>query len=105
MALDNSQLVEFCNDELRQIADRFVALQIRVDHAYQEYLARNLGDIINAGGSTNPVLDGSATDGRTIATGGDVFNLITLMTDLQAFLTSGRVEVLYKWQVNGNRVA
>jgi len=33
-----------------------------------------------------------------------VFNLITLMTDLQAFLTSGRVEVLYRWQVNGNRV-
>jgi len=103
MALDNSQLVDFCNDELRQIADRFVALKIRVDHAYQEYLARNLGDVINDGGSTNPVLDGSATDGRTIATGGDVYKFVTLMTDLQTFLNSGRVEVLYKWQVNGNR--
>jgi len=103
MALDNSQLVDFCNDELRQIADRFVALKIRVDHAYQEYLARNLGDVINDGGPSNPVLDGSATDGRTIATGGDVYNFVTLLTDFQTFLTSGRVEVLYKWQVNGNR--
>jgi hypothetical protein len=104
MALDSPQLVDFCNDELRQIADRFVALKIRVDAAYAEYLARTLGDVINDGGSTNPVLDGSETDGRTIATGGDVFNLITLMTDFQTFLNSGRVDVLYKWQVNGNRV-
>ena len=103
MALDNAQLVEFCNDELRQIADRFVALKIRVDAAYEEYNARDLGTVINNGGSTNPVLDGSASDGRTIATGGDVFNLITLMTDFQTFMTGGRIDVLYKWQVNGNR--
>jgi hypothetical protein len=103
MALDNPQLVEFCNDELRQIADRFVALKIRVDAAYEEYNARNLGTIINDGGASNPVLDGSATDGRTIATGGDVFNLVTLMQDFQTFMTSGRIDVLYKWQVNGNR--
>jgi hypothetical protein len=103
MALNNPQLVDFCNDELRQIADRFVALQIRVDSAYSTYLARNLGTIINDGGSTNPVLDGSATDGRTIATGGDVYNLVTMMQDFQTFMTQGRVDVLYKWQVNGNR--
>jgi len=105
MSLNNPQLVEFANDELRQIADRFVALKIRVDAAYQGYLARDLGTVINDGGSTNPILDGSATDGRTIATGGDVFNLVTLMTDFQTFMTQGRVEVLYKWQVNGNRVS
>jgi hypothetical protein len=103
MALDNPQLVEFCNDELRQIADRFVALKIRCDAAFEEYNARNLGTIINDGGSSGPVLDGSATDGRTVATGGDVFNLVTLIQDFQTFMTSGRVDVLYKWQVNGNR--
>ncbi|HQX52187.1 MAG TPA: hypothetical protein PLR25_19870 [Planctomycetaceae bacterium] len=103
MALDNAQLVEFCNDELRQIADKFVALKIRVDAAYEEYNARNLGTIINDGGSSGPVLDGSASDGRTIGTGGDVFNMVTLMADFQTFMTSGRVDVVYKWQVNGNR--
>jgi hypothetical protein len=106
MALDNPQLVDFCNTELRQIADKFVALKIRIDSAHAEYNQRNLGTIINDGGSSNPVLDGSLTDGRTIATGGDVFNIVTLMTDMQAFLTAGRVEVLYAWQVNGvNSVA
>jgi len=105
MALDNAQLVDFCNDELRQIADRFVTLKIRVDSAYAEYNARDLGTIINDGGPSNPVLDGSATDGRTIATGGDVYNLVTLLEDFQTFLNSGRVDVLYKWQVNGNRVS
>ena len=76
MALANPQLVEFCNDELRQIADQLAWLKIRVDAAYEEYNARDLGTIINAGGSVNPVLDGSATDGRTIATGGDVAALL-----------------------------
>jgi hypothetical protein len=103
MALDNPQLVEFCNDELRQIADRFVQLKIRVDAAHEEYQARNLGNVIEDGGSANPVLDGSAIDGRTIATGGDVYNLITLLTDFQTFLNASRVDVLYKWQVNGSR--
>jgi len=103
MALDNAQLVDFCNDELRQIADKFVALKIRVDAAYEEYNARNLGTIINDGGPSNPVLDGSAADGRTIATGGDVYNFVTMLQDFQTFMTSGRVDVLYKWQVNGNR--
>ena len=103
MALDNAQLIEFCNDECRQIADMLVRAKIRVDSAVAEYNARELGTIINAGGSSGPVLDGSATDGRTIATGGDVFNLVTLMQDLQTFMTQGRVDVLYKWQVNGSK--
>jgi hypothetical protein len=38
-----------------------------------------------------------------VATGGDVFNLVTLINDFQTFMTSGRVDVLYKWQVNGHR--
>jgi hypothetical protein len=110
MALDNAQLVEFCNDELRQIADQLVRLKIRTEAAIAEYNARELGTVINDGGSTNPVLDGSATDGRTVATGGDVWNFITLMQDLETFFaggtvpeTVGRVDVIYKWQVNGNR--
>ncbi len=101
MALDNPQLTEFCNSELRQIADKFVQLKIRADAAYAEYNARNLVTVINDGGASNPVLDGSATDGRTIATGGDVYNMVTLLADFQTFLNSGRVDVLYKWQVNG----
>jgi hypothetical protein len=103
MALDNVQLVEFCNADLRVVADRVSQLLTRTEAAYATYLARDLGTVINDGGSANPVLDGSATDGRTICTGGDVFNFVTLLQDFNAFMTSGRREVMAKWQVNGDR--
>jgi hypothetical protein len=104
MALDNAQLVEFCNDELRQIGDRLNALDIRTAAAVAEYNARNLGTVINDGGSSGPVIDGSATDGRTVVTGGDVFNLITMVQELQTFFAvAGRRDVIAKWNVNGHR--
>ena len=104
MALDNPQLVEFCNDELRQLGDMLTRLDLRANAAYAEYLARNLGTIINDGGSSNPVLDGSATDGRTICTGGDIYNLITAIQSIQTwFDESGRRDVIAKWNVNGHK--
>lgn len=101
MALDSPQLTAFCNEDLRVISDRLVAIDVRLAPIIAEYNAKNLGTVINDGGSSGPVLDGSAVDGRTIVTGGDVFNLVTLLIDLQTFLTQGRKDVLYKWQVNG----
>ena len=103
MALDSPQLIEFCNSDLRVVADRMKQLLSRTEQAYSTYNARNLGTVINDGGSGNPVLDGSETDGRTICTGGDVYNFVTLLDDFNAFMTSGRRDVLAKWQVNGDR--
>lgn len=104
MALDSPQLVEFANNELRQLGDLIMRLDLRVAAAIGEYNARDLGTVINAGGSSGPVLDGSATDGRTICTGGDVFNFVTLLQNLQTFLgESGRRDVIAKWNVNGHR--
>ena len=101
--LNNAQLIEFCNSDLRQIADKLVQLDTRTDAAGATYLARDLGTVINAGGSTELITDGSTTDGRTRCAGVDVFNLVTLMTDFQAFMTQGRKDVLAKWKVNGSR--
>lgn len=108
MALDAPQLTEFCNDELRQLGDRLKALDLRSAAAVAEYNARDLGTIINAGGSSGPVLDGSGNgpnpDGRTVCTGGDVFNFVTLLQDLQTFFgVSGRRDVITKWNVNGHK--
>lgn len=104
MALDAPQLTEFCNDELRQVGDLLKRLDLRSAAVIAEYNARDLGTVINAGGSSGPVLDGSATDGRTICTGGDVFNVVTLLQDLQAFFgVSGRRDVVTKWNVNGHK--
>jgi len=104
MHLNNAQLTEFCNDELRQLGDLLKKVDLRSAAAIAEYNARDLGTVINAGGSSNPVLDGAAVDGRTICTGGDVFNLVTLLQNLQTFFSeSGRRDVVTTWNVNGHK--
>jgi hypothetical protein len=103
MALDNAQLKDFCNSDLRQLADVLLKAKIKIDTASAVYLQRNLGTIINDGGSSNFVIDGSQEDGRTKVTGGDVYNIITLLTGIKTFLEAeSRMDVVYKWQVNGN---
>lgn len=97
------QLVSFCNDDLRTIADRFEYLVARVPEIIATYNARDLGNLINASGSSNLITDGSMEDGRTRVTGGDVFNCVTLLSDFVAFISQGRKDVIAKWQVNGLR--
>jgi hypothetical protein len=103
MALDNTQLVDFCNDELRQLADQFIRLRIRCQAATAEYNARNLGTIINDGGASNVIVDGSATDGRTQRVGGDVYNFVTMIADYNTWMTQGRIDVASGWNVNGHK--
>lgn len=98
MALDNPQLVAFANENLRPLANLLQQLSQALTPTMEEYAAKNLGTVIDAGGAGNLIVDGSATDGRTPCTGGDVYNLVTLVQDLQAFLTEGRIDVIYKWQ-------
>lgn len=97
----NPQLVEFANSDLRGLADKLAALDALLAPIVATYNARNLGTIINDGGAGELIADGSQSDGRTRVVGGDVFNLITLIQDLQTFITSGRRDVIFKWQVHG----
>lgn len=99
--LSDPQLVDFCNATLRPLADRLQSLATLLPLAEAVYNARNLGTIINDGGAGNLIADGSDSDGRTRRVGGDVYNLITLVQDLQTFLTQGRKDVIAGWQVNG----
>jgi hypothetical protein len=69
--INDPQLTEFCNADLRQIADVMVRLDSRTFDANATYVARNLGTVIDTGGSSNLITDGSATDGRTRVAGGD----------------------------------
>jgi len=104
MALDNAQLVEHCNDELRQLGDLATRFIARVKAAKAEYLARNLGTIINDGGASNLIIDGSASDGRTPCTGGDVYNFQTFLGNVETvFDAPGVADVIAKWNVNGHR--
>lgn len=98
--IDNPQLRSFCNDSLRRVSNQLADIDQKLTGIIAEYNAKGLGTIINDGGSSNLIADGSASDGRTRVAGGDVYNLITLLTDLQTFVTQGRRDVLAKWQVN-----
>jgi hypothetical protein len=99
----NAQLVEFANADCRQIADEFTRLVTRTAAAKATYLARDLATPIEAVGAGNLIADGSQSDGRTRCTGGDIYNLVTLLTDFQTFMTQGRKDVVAKWKVNGDR--
>lgn len=97
----NAQVTEFCNSDLRTVADLLQKLVILGPAHIATYNARDLGTIINDAGASELIADGSQVDGRTRCTGGDVFNLITLLQDLSTFFTQGRKDVIAKWQVNG----
>ena len=102
--ISNPQLNDFCNGSLRVIADKLAEIDKDLDGINEEYAAKNLGTIINDAGSTNLIDDRTDdNDGRTRVAGGDVYNFVTLLTDLQAFITDGRRDVIAKWQVNGYR--
>jgi hypothetical protein len=99
----NAQLTDLCNNRLRRIADKLSGLDLLSQLARGEYTQRNLGDVITAGGSTNAIMDGSEADGRTRVVGGDVWNLVTLLNDLDTFFaTNSRRDVIAKWEVNGS---
>lgn len=98
--INNAQLTAFCNEVLRPVANVIAGADRHVASQIAEYNAKDLGTVINNGDSSNLITDGSVTDGRTRCTGGDVFNLITLLTDLKAFFdanSGGRRDVLMKW--------
>jgi hypothetical protein len=100
--LDNPQLVHFANEELRTFATSLANLDKTIVPLLETYNQRDLGTVINDGGAGNFVADGSASDGRTRVTGGDVYNLITQIQSLkQALDTAGVRDVIYKWNVRG----
>jgi hypothetical protein len=102
--LTNAQLVAYSNQVLRPAADVIARLDKHLVPIRAEYDAKNLGSVIEAGGAGEMIADGSTTDGRTRVTGGDIYNLITLIDALKTFMdASGRRSVVAKWQVNGLR--
>lgn len=99
--ITNVQVIDLANNYLRPLADQLTILTERAAAAQATYTQRDLGTVINAAGASNLIADGSQLDGRTRCTGGDIFNMVTLLTDLATFLTQGRKDVIAKWQVNG----
>lgn len=100
--INNPQLTDYTNTYLRVYCDKLAVVSAQITAMLGVYTARDLGTVIDSGGAGNLITDGSATDGRTRLVGGDVYNFVTLVTDLQTFLAaSGRLSIIAKCQVNG----
>lgn len=102
MALNsNPQVIAYSNNRVRPLADKLIRARRDLKAAVEEYNDQNIGSLINAAGDGNILADGSATDGRPQMVGGDLYNFVTLLQDLDTFFNSGRVTVIDKAMGNG----
>lgn len=94
-------VVAFSNNRVRPLADKLIRARRELKAVVEEYNDQNIGSLINTGGAGNLIADGSLTDGRPRLVGGDLYNFVTLLQDLDAFFTAGRVTVIDKAMGNG----
>lgn len=75
MANENTQVIKFCNEQIRVAAD-LKAQQYYTDKSLvNNWFANDIPSLITSDGTV--IDDGAATDGRSPLTGVDVYNLIT----------------------------
>jgi hypothetical protein len=104
--ITDPQVVVFANNRIRPLADKLYSAYYAAKSVNQDYNAGDIGTQINTAGSGNLIADGSEVDGRTRITGGDIYNMITLLQAFIAFVEGGnvtaaaRLDVLSKPHVN-----
>jgi hypothetical protein len=101
---NNPQVVAFANDRVRPLADSIYRLHAEMKSFETEYFGKGIGGAIDAAGAAELIGDGSAIDGRTPITGGDIYTLIGIAQALiGAVEDQGRLGAVAKIEVNGNR--
>jgi hypothetical protein len=81
--ITNPEVVAFCNQRVREAADRLAQTYFLAKAVTAEWFANNLSTAI-AYDNGDLVVDGSAIDGRHPISGIDVNNLITRLMELTA---------------------
>ena len=72
--IDNPQAVTFANEYVRPGGDKIAQLYYTLDLMEDVWTAQNIASLIP--NTTDVIVDGSATDGRSSITGADVRDLI-----------------------------
>lgn len=102
--ITDAQVVNFANEYLRPIADQLTRIDQNIPIIVAVYNNRDLGTEIEKAGAGSTLDDGSSASGRTKRSGGDIYNMITLLQNLKEFMdVPGRRDVVLGWQVNGLR--
>ena len=97
------EAVRFSNEKIRVAADNLALSYYFAKQVVNEWFAVNMSAKIT--NTVDPIIDGSATDGRTVITGADATNLITRLTEQIAdFEASGnaKLNTVLKVEVNGS---
>lgn len=89
--ITNPQVIKFANERIRSIANIVYNAYWQSKSIIEDYNAGDIGTKINDEGSGNLVADGSAVDGRTRITGGDIFNVITALGEFIDYYEGGTV--------------
>ena len=92
-AITNPQAVAFCNTQIRPACDRFIQLYYWCKQTQDQFTAQGLASLLP--NSSDNIVDGSATDGRSPLTDGQV-NII--MSQIGTFITN--MEASAKLQYN-----
>ena len=98
------EAVRFSNEVIRPLADKATQYYYAALAAKNEWLATDMGTKIPDNVGDN-IIDGSATDGRSVIDGRDVNNLMThvntMIADLEAN-TNTKLNILLQIEVNGS---
>ena len=87
----NPQVVAFANEQIRPLANRLYQAYYAAKQAIANYNAADIGTKIEAVGAGELIADGSATDGRTRITGGDIYNMLTALGEFVDYYEGGAV--------------
>ena len=85
------QVIAFANTRVRPMADRMFSLYLESQAFLAEYTAGDIGTQIDTAGAGEILVDGSAVDGRTEITGGDIYNLVGAVQEFIDFVENGAV--------------
>ena len=101
--ITDPEAVRFANEKVRTLADAATAYYYAATAFLNEWNATGMATKIP--NTADPIIDGAATDGRTIITGADVNGLKshvdTMVSDLEVN-TNLKLDILLKIEVNGS---
>jgi len=87
MPIDSPQAIKFSNEKLRVLATLKVQVYQLESQIVDEWNAQSLSTVIT--NTSDVVVDGAATDGRSIITGADATNIVTRAMEDIADLEAG----------------
>jgi imidazole glycerol phosphate synthase subunit HisF len=85
------QVIAFANTRVRPFADRMFSAWLEAIALVEEFDSGDIATQVEAAGAGEILVDGSATDGRTQITGGDIYNLVNVAIALKAFVENAAV--------------